>query len=188
MCSKVGRSDSNVRRKNHEVLNLVAKKCLFSSSTTERYREARSSLAPLSPGLRPTSPRGREVNYRAFPAVCGAAFRSCSRRSLSAARVQLWAALTRRPIGVPLRHQSSVVDVTVSPDGRTILSASMDRTARLWSLQPAALGEVERIVVWGQVATGAKSDDSDVVRVLDPSTWQHHPRRLEELDGSPLVP
>src|SRR5262249_27742538 len=39
-----------------------------------------------------------------------------------------------RPIGEPLQHQGQVMDVAFSPDGRSVLTASTDNTARLWDV------------------------------------------------------
>ena len=39
---------------------------------------------------------------------------------------------TAQPIGPPLQHQGSVSAVAFSPDGKTVLTGSDDRTARLW--------------------------------------------------------
>ena len=47
------------------------------------------------------------------------------------------AAVTREvgtgdPFGTPLRHQGILMAVAFSPDGKTVLTGSMDKTARLW--------------------------------------------------------
>ena len=102
--------------------------------------------------------------------------------------VQLWDTGTCRPIGAPLRHKSAVLDAVFSPDGRTVLSGSSDRTARLWQVPASVEGEIERIVLWTQVVTGAELDESDVVRVLSAPAWHERRRRLDELGGPPAAP
>ena len=44
----------------------------------------------------------------------------------------------RRPVGRPIRHRQFVDGVAFSPDGRTILTASWDHTARLWDAATGA--------------------------------------------------
>ena len=99
--------------------------------------------------------------------------------------VQLWDTETRRPIGFPFRHGSAVLDAVFSPDGRTVLSGSKDKTARLWPVPTAVAGEIDRIVLWAEVITGAELDASDLVRVLDPGAWHKRRQRLEEAGGPP---
>ena len=43
-----------------------------------------------------------------------------------------------RPLGRPLTHQGAVNTVAYSPDGKTVLTASVDGTARVWD---AATGQ-----------------------------------------------
>jgi hypothetical protein len=72
-----------------------------------------------------------------------------------------------------------------SPDGRTILTANWDGTARLWLVPVPPAGAVEHIRLWSQVITGMELDDSGGVRLLDAETWQAQRRRLEEWGGPP---
>jgi WD40 repeat protein/serine/threonine protein kinase len=44
----------------------------------------------------------------------------------------LWEAATGKPLGPPLLHQTVVSAVAFSPDGKTVLTGSLDTTARLW--------------------------------------------------------
>jgi WD40 repeat protein len=46
--------------------------------------------------------------------------------------VQMWDAVTARPLGDPLRHGDCVWSAQFSPDGATILTACKDGIARVW--------------------------------------------------------
>ena len=73
-----------------------------------------------------------------------------------------------------------------SPDGKTLLTGSRDKTARLWTPPAPVEGEVERMVLWTQVLTGLELDADGVARVLDAATWQERRRPLDERGGPPL--
>ena len=49
--------------------------------------------------------------------------------------IHLWEVETGRPVGSFHGHTSTVLDVAFSPDGRRLVSGSMDGTARLWDVE-----------------------------------------------------
>ena len=72
-----------------------------------------------------------------------------------------------------------------SPDGKTALTGSYDRTARLWSIPEPLEGDIDRIRLWVQVLTDVELDSQGDFHVLDSETWQERRDRLEQLGGPP---
>ncbi len=67
---------------------------------------------------------------------------------------QRWDAATGKPIGPLMKHEGDVWAVSYSPDGKTILTGSGDRTARLWdaaSSDPLREPLVHPFEVWSAV-------------------------------------
>jgi hypothetical protein len=75
--------------------------------------------------------------------------------------------------------------VAISADGKTALTGSADKTARIWKTPPPLGGDPERILLWAQAITGLELDEHGDVRVLDAATWQKCHKRLQELGGPP---
>jgi WD40 repeat protein len=55
---------------------------------------------------------------------------------------RVWDASTGAPVSPPLEHQGSVNAAAFSPDGTRVVTASGDRTARVWCL-PIDHGSLE---------------------------------------------
>src|SRR5437588_411942 len=51
----------------------------------------------------------------------------------------MWKTATGQPLGPPLQHQGAVDAVAFSPDGKTVLTGSGDKTARLWEMATGKL-------------------------------------------------
>jgi WD40 repeat protein len=84
-----------------------------------------------------------------------------------------------------LVHRRAVAAVAFSPDGKTVLTGSYDKTARLWKVPLPIEGEVDRIMLWTKVITGMELDEWGSIRFLDDSTWRRYRRELQQLGGLP---
>jgi WD40 repeat protein len=64
-------------------------------------------------------------------------------------------------------HQGGVKAVAFSPDGMTVITGSLDKTARLWEVATALPDDLERVAAWVQVLTGLELDEFGSARVPD---------------------
>ena len=78
-----------------------------------------------------------------------------------------------------------VVAAAYSPDGRSVVTVTWDRTARLWKAPRPVQGTLEHILFWCEVRTGLTLDERGDVRALDTKTWLERRERLEKLGGPP---
>jgi WD40 repeat protein len=84
-----------------------------------------------------------------------------------------------------LQHLKDVSAAAFSPDGKTVLTGSYDKTARLWRVPKPIEGDPERILLWAQVITGLELDEYGGTRGLDATTWEQRRQSLLELGGPP---
>jgi WD40 repeat protein len=86
---------------------------------------------------------------------------------------------------MPMKHRHTVWAAAFSPDGRTVLTGSWDKTARLWSVPTPAQGDVDRLRLEVQVLTGLELDEQGDYRLLDAAAWREHRDRLGQAADGP---
>ena len=75
--------------------------------------------------------------------------------------------------------------VSFSTDGKTVLTASSDDTARLWTPPPPVGGAPETVKLWVQVLTGMELNADDAIQDLSADAWRQRGRQLDDLGGPP---
>jgi WD40 repeat protein len=99
---------------------------------------------------------------------------------------RLWDLAAARPIGPTLKLQGISTALAFSPDGSRFLTSG-GATAQLWEApDPPLEGEARRIVLWTEVITGMRLDNSGDVRPLTAKDWQQRHDSLQKLGGAPL--
>jgi WD40 repeat protein len=106
----------------------------------------------------------------------------------------LWDAFTGHQIGFPLWHHGPVRAVgfgycqegSSADDRHSILvTASEDKTARIWNVPAPSTESVEGIILRLQVANGLELDSQGIARSLEPGAWRRLCRELQNLVALP---
>jgi WD40 repeat protein len=98
---------------------------------------------------------------------------------------RLWDVASSKPIGPALDHDAAVFATAFTEDGR-VLTGTATATISVWDIDSAPLaGDVERIRLWLEVATGFELDAKGALVGLDADTWKQRHARLDALGGPP---
>jgi WD40 repeat protein/tRNA A-37 threonylcarbamoyl transferase component Bud32 len=98
---------------------------------------------------------------------------------------RLWDAATGKPIGPPVNHGEAVHMVAFTPDGKRMMSLSVNGEYRAQDVPSSLNGDAERIRCWVELLTGMELDAQGVIHDLDPEALQERRERLRELGGPP---
>jgi eukaryotic-like serine/threonine-protein kinase len=98
---------------------------------------------------------------------------------------RLWDAATGKPIGPPVNHGEAVHVVAFTPDGKRMISLSVNGEFRSQDVPSSLNGDVKRIRCWVELLTGMELDAQGVIHDLDPETLQERRERLRQLGGPP---
>jgi eukaryotic-like serine/threonine-protein kinase len=101
---------------------------------------------------------------------------------------RLWDAATGKPIGPPVHHGEAVHFIAFTPDGKRMMSLSVNGEFRAQDMPSPLSGDAERIRCWVEVLTGMELDAEGTIRDLDADTLQQRHQQLSELGGPPDRP
>jgi WD40 repeat protein len=90
----------------------------------------------------------------------------------------LWSAATGELLAPPFKHAGPVNEVAFSPDGRQLLTASHDTTARIWDIPASFNGPIHETRPWIESLTGKAMDERGVLSWLDAETWGQRRKQI----------
>jgi WD40 repeat protein len=91
---------------------------------------------------------------------------------------RLWSVEGGHLAGPPLRQRDNMTAATFSPDGTKIVTCGWGEPARLWDRPLPFEGDVEKVLLWTEAATGLAMEADGVFRRLEAGAWRE--RRLRQ--------
>jgi len=76
---------------------------------------------------------------------------------------------TGHPLTEPLRHEEDVLSASFSPDGKRVVTASFDNTARVWDIAPSSNIPVpDWLAPLAEAVGGRRLNDQTICEAVDP--------------------
>jgi hypothetical protein len=72
-------------------------------------------------------------------------------------------------------------------DGKTVITGSYDRTARLWDVAAELPDDLERVANWVEALAGLTLDDSGSIQVLDNAALRQRREKVKQQGGPPVA-
>ena len=102
---------------------------------------------------------------------------------------RLWDAATGMPLGPPIPHSGSVLNVLTvafSPDDNFFATGNGAGGARVFRKAPELSDDLDRVATWVELLTGLRLDpENGTIHPLDNAAWRERGARLERLGGPP---
>ncbi len=107
----------------------------------------------------------------------------------SIGHVRYWDARTGERIGPAYEHTNIIESIQFSRDGKEVVTASFDGTARIWPVPQGSIGgDARRVNLWVQSLTAMKFDTDESIQPLEAVEWKETRRALEQLGLPPHSP
>src|SRR5262249_30056107 len=100
---------------------------------------------------------------------------------------RFWSAADGAPIGPPLVHQTRVLTLAFSPDGKTVATTSPDDGMLLWRVPMPVEGDRRKILLRVEVATSIELRGDGGTGVPDAAAWKER-RQMRDAFGGPPTP
>ncbi|HZV07950.1 MAG TPA: protein kinase [Gemmataceae bacterium] len=98
---------------------------------------------------------------------------------------RLWDTATGKPIGPPVHHGEAVHFVAITPDGKRMMSLSVNGEFRAQDVPSPLGGDAEHLRCWVELLTGMELDAEGTIHDLDASALRHRRERLSIVIGPP---
>jgi WD40 repeat protein len=98
---------------------------------------------------------------------------------------RLWDTATGKPIGPPVHHGEAVHFVGITPDGKRMMSLSVNGEFRAQDVPSAIRGDAYHLRLWVELLTGMEIDAEGTIHALDAKALRNRREGLSFVLGPP---